>query len=154
MTTDFNGREPEITPNGGDAPLFAAQPVWERNRKRSAFRGRKATTNTAEPTPSVAAPEPRSFAREEPAMTLDDPMDRPMSDRTATVTNTTLAAAPPTEREPMVAPISQPVRTTRAKASSGASPAVIAGGLAALLVIGAGGWYLSRPHDGVPELAP
>ncbi len=161
MTTDFNSREPEITPNGADAPLFAAQPVWDRNRKRRGFGGRK----TAAPAPSVAAPEPRTFAREEPAMTfdraIDEPMERPMSapiDRPATVTNSTMAAplatAPLAADEPLAAPIGRPVRTTRAKASSGASPAVIAGGVAALLVIGAGGWYLSRPHDGVPELAP
>jgi Meckel syndrome type 1 protein len=154
MTTDFNGREPDITTNGADAPLFAAQPVWERNRKRSAFGGRKPAAKIVEPTPSVVSPEPRSFAREEPAMMLDDPMDRPISDRTATVTNTTLAAAPLAADEPLAAPIGRPVRTTRAKASSGASPALIAGGVAALLVIGAGGWYLARPHDGVPELAP
>jgi len=146
MPTDFNGRESDISENGGDAPLFASQPIWERNRKRRGFGGRK----TAAPAPSDAAPEPRSF--DEPAMTLNDPIDRPMAEplnRPATVTNTTLAAD-----EPMATPIGRPARTTRAKASSGASPAVIAGGLAALLVIGAGGWYLTRPHDGVPELAP
>lgn len=151
MPTDFNGREPDSSQNGEDAPLFASQPIWERGRKRRGFGGRK----TAAPAPAVA-PEPRAFAREEPAMTLDRPVDRPMDaaperpiDRPATTTNTTLAA-----EEPMATPIGRPMRTTRAKASSGASPAVIAGGLAALLVIGAGGWYLSRPHDGVPVLAP
>lgn len=137
MPTDFDGREPDTSPSGADSPLFASQPIWERDRKRRGFGGRK----TAAPAPPS---EPRGASWEEPAMTLDRPMERP-----ATVTNTTLAAD-----EPRAAPRGRSVRSSRAKASSGASPAMIAGGVAALLAVGAGGWYLTRPHDGVPDLAP
>lgn len=131
MPTDFNGSEPEISPAERSDALFVANPVWERGRKRRTFGARRA----AAPTPT-RTPEPRSF-----------------TPTAATMTPSTLAAEPPLA-EPATAPIRErPVRTTRVK-SSGISPLALGGAVAAVAVIGIGGWYMTRPHDGVPTLAP
>ena len=62
MPTDFNGREPASAANGADSPLFATQPIWERNRKRRGFGGKASPPRPATP---AAEPEPRTFARED-----------------------------------------------------------------------------------------
>ncbi|WP_293677742.1 hypothetical protein [uncultured Phenylobacterium sp.] len=171
MSTDFQGREPTITPNS-DAPLFAANPVWERSRKKKSMLGGRKTTAPmtaqapmAEPgpapmasdrlapdglSPDRVAAEPRSFAAEEPAMILDRPVDRPFAAGTgATTTHSTLAAS-----EPMAAARHPAAARTARTGNAGPSAALIAGGVAAVALVAVGGWYAMAPRDGVPELAP
>ena len=157
MTTDFNRREPD-TSSSDDGSMFAAKPIWEQRgkKRRGGFGGgRKASTDAPAPAPEPSAPETRTFAppeaapeaaRAQPDLTLD----RPMS---STATPSTFAAGETTGDEPMATPI-RASTTTRAKPKSGASPAIIAGGVAALALVAAGGWYMARPHGGVPTLAP
>src|SRR6185295_445189 len=60
-----------------------------------------------------------------------------------------------TDEAPLATPIGRTTTTrTTAPRRSGASPAMIAGGVAVLALVAVGGWYLARPHDGVPELQP
>ncbi len=84
MATNFTGSEPELNPAAGEAPLFAATPVWERNRKKKGFGARRApaaeAATVAVPEARVA-PETRSFAQEEYAAPLADTSDRPMVER-------------------------------------------------------------------------
>ena len=175
MATNFTGSEPEVTPTTGDSPLFAATPVWDRGRKKKGFGARRATPARNEPAATVVAPETRSFTQDAyAAPPLGEQADRPLTDRpmdrhvqrpldrpverpieAATVTPSVLAT-PMSETEadsPMLAPISR-TRSVKARQMSGASPVLIAGGVAAFIAIGAIGWYASRPPSGVPELAP
>jgi hypothetical protein len=163
MPTEFTGREPEIS-SDAESSMFGATPVWDRARKRRGFGGRKSAAPRTEVPKTEAAPppaaaEPRSFAPDdystmgpaEQEMILDRPLaaDQPLQTG-PTVTNSTLAA-----EEPLAAPIGPTERTRTVVAKkSGPSSAMIAGGVAVLALIGVGGWYLARPHDGVPELAP
>ena len=167
MTTNFEGRESTTTPTNGDAPLFAAQPVWERSRKKKGMFGAKRPAEpmaAAEPAimandrlapdglaPDRIAPETRSFAAEDTSIILDSPIDRPFAAGTgATMTHSTLAAD-----EPLAAPIGRPAMARSVKArNAGPSAAVIAGAIAAVALVAVGGWYAMAPRDGVPELAP
>jgi len=159
MSMDHDRRESE-TPTQQEGMMFAATPIWERNRKRRGLGGRKATPAAAEPT---IAPEPRSFAAEPDDVEEPMALDRPVTDRTmatdysraeyadmgpsATATNSTLAAE---DDAGLVAPIA---RTDRQPRSNGVGPAVIGAAAIAAVAIAAGGWFVTR-DNGVPELAP
>ena len=67
----------------------------------------------------------------------------------ATITPSTFAA-----EETLIAPPIGRTASARVTGNTGASPAVIAGALAAVALLGVGGWYVMSPHDGVPELTP
>ncbi|WP_156696729.1 hypothetical protein, partial [Phenylobacterium sp. CCH12-B4] len=170
MSMDFNGRESDKPITDQEGVMFAAQPVWERSRKRKGFGARRAAAPAAE---TPVAPEPRSFAAtrdDEEPMVLDTPVDRSPADRDYarseyaamnTTTPSTLASEPAREREAeagLVAPIgvgrgASP--SARAARSNGVAPAAIAAGVVALGALGATGWYMSRDTaDGVPELTP
>ncbi len=175
MSMDFNGRESDKPITDQEGVMFAAQPVWERNRKRKGFGARRAAAPAAT---SPVAPEPRSFAAErdyEEPMVLDTPVERAPADRMVadrdyvrseyatmnTTTPTTLASEPVRERDAdvgLVAPIGVgrgTSRSTRAAKSNGVAPAAIAAGVVALGALGATGWYMSRDTaEGVPELTP
>lgn len=153
MSMDFNGRESEKPITDQEGVMFAAQPVWERSRKRKGFGARRAATPVAQ--------EPRSFAaeRDEEPMALDTPVDRAYGRSEYVTTHSTLAAEPEVEGDGgLVAPIGigrGASRSTRAKASGGVAPAAIAAGVLALGALGATGWYMSRADtSGVPELTP
>ncbi|HKP80101.1 MAG TPA: hypothetical protein VJU34_13355, partial [Phenylobacterium sp.] len=75
MSTDFTGRESDEPLTDQEGGMFAAQPIWERNRKKKGFGLRKGAG-----APPVAAPEPRSFAAEpdEEPLALDTPVDSPL----------------------------------------------------------------------------
>jgi len=170
MSMDNDRRDPEKPITEQEGAMFAAEPIWERNRKRRGLGGRKGAA--AAP---MVSPEPRTFAAErdyEEPMALDEPMtlDRPLSDRpaadysraeyaemgagaaTATTTHSTLAAE---EDTGLIAPIGRPsTRADREPRSRGTAPAAIgAAAVVGLLAIGAAGWFMTR-DDGVPELAP
>jgi len=158
MSMDFTGRESETPITDQEGVMFAAQPVWERNRKKKGFGGRK--TAAAAPAATVA-PEPRSFAAErdiEEPMALDRPVTRPATvyPRTeyaamnsSAPTRSTLAADEPVG---LAAPIAG-TRNVRSAKSSSAAPAAIAAAVVGLGALGAAGWYMSRDTSGVPELA-
>lgn len=151
MSMNFNDREPETSATEAEGVLFASNPVWDRNRKRRGFGGKK-----------VAA-EPRTFApADEPEMTLDRPIAPsvarpaaarvdPILDQPMTTTNSTLAIE---DDAVLAAPTSRPQPTLRARKANSAAPAAIAAALVAVGALGAVGWYAVQPHDGVPELAP
>jgi hypothetical protein len=177
MSMDYerNGSDKPITEQEG--VMFAAQPVWERNRKRRGFGGRK-TTSAAAPETNIApmttvAPEPRSFAadRDDEPMALDTPVTpgaypragyTDMRDTRATpaeAVTTPVSSAPlrndAAEDAGLVAAIGRP--TARGKGttrSRNMGPAAIAAGVVALGAIGAVGWMASHGDDGVPELSP
>lgn len=175
MSMDFNGRESDKPITDQEGVMFAAQPVWERSRKRKGFGARRAAAPAAA---TPVAPEPRSFAAErddEEPMVLDSPVDRASMDRSLsdrdyvrseyatmnTTTPSTLASEPIREREAdtgLVAPIGvgrSTSRSTRVAKSNGIAPAAIAAGVVALGALGATGWYMSRDTaNGVPELTP
>lgn len=162
MSMEFSGRESDKPITDQEGVMFAAQPVWERSRKRKGFGARKA----AAPVSTVVAPEPRSFAAErdyDEPMALDTPVERPIAstsvDRAyARSEYATMSPAPATDVETdggLVAPIgiSRSTRSTRARSAGGVAPAAIAAGVVALGAIGATGWYMSRTDtSGVPEL--
>jgi hypothetical protein len=165
MSMDFKGSDSDTPITDQEGVMFAAQPVWERNRKRKGFGGRK--TASAAPAATVVTPEPRSFAAErdyEEPMALDRPVDRPTAatiastpvyPRTeyaamgASTTNSTLAADEPIG---LAAPIGG-TRNTRSTKSNSVAPAAIAAAVVGLGALGAAGWYMSRDTSGVPELA-
>lgn len=161
MSMDFTGRESDKPITEQEGEMFAAQPIWERNRKRKGFGGRKAVP--AAPAATVA-PEPRSFAAErddEEPMALDRPVDAPAAATTyprsdyaamnsGATTRPTLAAE---DDAGLAAPIAG-TRNTRSAKSSSAAPAAIAAAVVALGALGAAGWYMSRDTSGVPELTP
>jgi len=167
MSMDFSGRESDKPLTDQDESLFAAQPIWERNRKRKGFGGRKtASAAPAAPAAATVAPEPRTFAAErdyEEPMALDRPinrpsmdrpaMDRPMAsspmDRPLMSTNSTLARD---QDAGLVTPIAH-ASTKRPAKSSSIAPAAIAAAVVGLGALGAAGWYMSREPEGVPELA-
>lgn len=175
MSMDFNGRESDKPITDQEGVMFAAQPVWERSRKRKGFGARRVAAPAVE---TPVASEPRSFAAErddEEPMVLDTPVDRAAADRPLmdreyvrseygtmnTTTPSTLASEPVREREAdagLVAPIGVgrgASRSARAAKSNGVAPAAIAAGVVALGALGATGWYMSRDTaDGVPELTP
>ena len=144
--------------------MFAANPVWERGKKRRGFGRKAAPAATVAPIPTVT-PEPRTFAAErdyEEPMALDRPIDRPI-DRPDPVTTYAMgpAAATPSTlaaEEPdagLVAPIGRPTtRVDRQPKSRGIGPAAIAAGAIALVAAGGVGWYAMQDRDGVPELTP
>ena len=110
-----------------DAPMFAAIPSWERNRKRRGF-GFSAPRATRAVTPIMA---------EE---TLD-PLDAP-GDSFADPSTGAFATAP------VYANRTAPRRTT------GPAMAVMAG-LIAVVGLGAAAYYAAQPHDtGMAELTP
>lgn len=169
MSMDFerNREQKPITEQEG--LMFAATPVWERNRKRKGF-GRK-TAPAATAAPSVVAPEPRSFAGERYD---DEPMalDTPIHDRSDAAERTVGYERVSTDYDPaaapyrtnrasedsdagLVAPIGRPAaRTERRATSKGMGPVALAAGVVTLGAIGAVGWYASQPGEGVPEMAP
>lgn len=179
MSTDFNGPESDKPLTDQEGQMFAAQPIWERNRKRKGFGGRK----TASVAPAaMVSPEPRTFAAErdyEEPMALDRPlnaptdaplaasMDAPLGAATpareyprseyaamnaGTTTNSTLAADEPVG---LAAPIggTRNVRSVKSAKSNSVAPAAIAAAVVGLGALGAAGWYMSRDTSGVPELA-
>jgi len=170
MSMDFTGRESDKPITDQEGVMFAAQPVWERSRKRKGLGARRAAAPAAA---TPVAPEPRSFAAprdDEEPMVLDTPVDSIAADRDyvrseyatmSTTTPSTLASEPVREHEAdagLVAPIGvgrSTSRSTRATKSNGVAPAAIAAGVLALGALGATGWYMSRDTaDGVPELTP
>jgi len=158
MSTDFNGRESDKPITDQDSGMFAAQPIWERNRKKKGFGARKTAA-------APVSPEPRTFAAErdyDEPMALDTPVDTPVHtpadnplDRpiASTATPSTLAAETETDAG-LVAPIGTGRSTASAPKSKGVAPAAIAAGVVALGALGAAGWYMSRDSAGVPELTP
>lgn len=146
MSMDYQGRASGKSITEQEGVMFAAQPVWERNRKRKGGFGRKAA---AAPAP-VVAPEPRSFAAERDApMPLDRPVERPVD-------------APYVRAEPamasdegLVAPIGRPTaRVSRGSKSKGMGAAALVAGVVTLGAVGAVGWMATQGGDGVPEIAP
>lgn len=146
MSTNLTGQEPEMTPTNSEAPLFAANPVWERRGKKRGFGARKTAAPAASTAPQrEVAPEPRSFASD-PRPTSAAAVAPAMA-RADAVTPSTPAAA-----QPAAAPFN---RTRAVKRSSGPSPALIGGAVGAVALLAVGGWYASQPRDGgVPELTP
>lgn len=153
MSMDFNGRETDKPVTEQDGVMFAAQPVWDRNRKRKGFGGRKTT---------AVAVEPRTFAPETETpisrdrVTVAPLASTPVYPRTEYVAmNPGAAAGPRMDRaeEPvgMTAPIAGTRNTRKAKSNS-AAPAAIAVAVVGLGALAAGGWYMSREPEGVPEL--
>ncbi|MBU2362521.1 MAG: hypothetical protein KKB47_06655, partial [Alphaproteobacteria bacterium] len=143
MSMDFNGRESENPITDQEGVMFAAQPVWDRNRKRKGFGGRKTAAPAAPIVTTVVTPEPRSFAAErdyEAPMALDRPISTPEK---------TFVADEPVG---LAAPIGG-TRNVRAAKSNSVAPAAIAAAVVGLGALAAGGWYMSRAPEGVPELA-
>ena len=133
MTTNFTGSEPATSSIDGQSALFVATPVWDRNRKRSAFGGG-----------AKASPEPRSFAPrdEAPMRSAPRPLERADADlRTRPVE--------PAAGAPMFA-----ARTVKARNAGGVSTITLAAAAGAILVLGGAGWFATRNNDAIPELAP
>lgn len=172
MSMDHDRSDKPITEQEG--VMFAANPAWERGRKRKGLGGRKisaapaATAAAVEPT-STITPEPRTFAAErdyEEPMALDRPVARPVErPMTPDAAGTEYSAMGATMASPraaaletdsgMVAPIGREPRRTAARThKSSAAPAAIAAGVAAVALVGAAGWYATQADDGIPELAP
>lgn len=137
MSTDFNGREPDTPITDQQGTMFAASPIWERNRKKKGFGARKAA-------PAEVVPEPRvvDTERGEEPMMLDTPVASPIAGAAAHRETRAEEAAPNASATP------------RAQKSRGLAPAAIAAGVVALGALGATGWYMSRDNAGMPELAP
>lgn len=154
MSMDFNGRETDKPVTEQDGVMFAAQPVWDRNRKRKGFGGRKTTAVAAEP--RTFAPEPETPISRDRA-TVAPLAATPIYPRTEyAAMNPGAATDPRMDRteEPvgMAAPIAG-TRNTRQAKSNNAAPAAIAVAVVGLGALAAGGWYMSREPEGVPELA-
>lgn len=133
MTTNFKGSEPATSSIDGQSALFVATPVWDRNRKRSAFGG--AAKRPAESRSFAAADD----APMRPALR---PMGRPDADlRTRPVE--------PAADSPMFA-----ARTAKARNAGGVSTITLAAAAGAILVLGGAGWFVTRNNDTIPELAP
>jgi hypothetical protein len=145
---DFDGKESANSGSEGESAMFGGAPIWERNRKRRGFGAKRPT-------------EPRTFApvEDEPAMTLDRPIERtPVEPPTAaaasypsaTVTNSTLAA----DEGALVAPIGRERLTRSSTRGTGGAAALIVGGVVVAAALAGTGWYAMRGHEGVPELTP
>lgn len=168
MSMDLNRPDSDKPVTEQEGVMFAAQPVWDRNRKRKGFGGRKtasASPVAADPAPSqpvtTVAPEPRSFAaRDDEELTLDRPVDRQLAS-TPVYPRTEYAAmgARPTptadESVGLAAPIggTRNTRSVKSTKSNSVAPAAIAAAVVGLGALGAAGWYMSRDTSGVPELA-
>lgn len=150
MNYQSPGSDKSITEEEG--VMFAATPVWDRNRKRKGGFGRKAAPAAAA---STVAPEPRSFV-ERDDLALDAPVQRPIPD--AYVRTDPVTARPAASAETdggMVAAIGRPTaRTTRSAKSSSVAPVALAAGIVALGAIAGVGWYATQGDDGIPEIAP
>lgn len=165
MSTDPDGREPDKPAIDQDSPMFAANPIWERSRKKKGFGSRKA--------PSVqATPEPRIFAERDDTALDTAAFDNPAQ---ATAAPGPIASSPlyrddarsdevaltPSSPDGEAGPVSPigvdrtPDVTTRDHTSRSAAPAAIAAGLVVLGALGATGWYMSRDDNArAPELTP
>lgn len=67
MSTDFTGRESDKPITEQEGAMFAAQPVWERSRKRKGFGGRRAVSGA----PSAVIS--RNPVRSPPNLTTKNP---------------------------------------------------------------------------------
>lgn len=150
MNYQTPGSDKSITEEEG--VMFAATPVWDRNRKRKGGFGRKAAPAAAA---STVAPEPRSFV-ERDDLALDAPVQRPMADTYVRPDPVISRLAPSAETDAgMVAAIGRPsARTTRSAKSSSVAPIALAAGVVALGAIAGVGWYATQGDDGIPEMAP
>lgn len=160
MSMDFNGRDSDKPVTDEEGVMFAAQPVWDRNRKRKGFGGRKTASTAAEP---------RTFADTSDAeIRLDRPVEAPpaaapayprteyaaMNPMAGTQSQTSAERNFDRTDEPvgLAAPIGG-TRNTRQTKSNSVAPAAIAATVIGLGALAAGGWYMSREPEGVPELA-
>ncbi len=153
MSMDFNGRETDKPVTEQDGVMFAAQPVWDRNRKRKGFGGRKTTTIAAETRTFAPEAEPTMSRERAAAAPLASTPVYPRTEYAAMNPNAAIRQTNRTE-EPigMAAPIAGTRNARKAKSSS-AAPAAIAVAVVGLGALAAGGWYMSREPEGVPELA-
>ena len=161
MSMDHDRREPNQPITEREGVMFAATPVWERNRKKRGFGARRAAPVATVPETTVA-PEPRSFASErdyDEPMALDRPVDRPAGAwQDPTMTPYASPSAPEEHGIPedgsLVAPIAQPSTRRNDRSGGNIAPAAIAAGVVTLGALGAAGWFMTRGDDGIPELAP
>jgi len=131
VSMESDDREPGKSVSDAEGVMFPTNPIWDRSARRRGFSGRK-----SEP----VAEEPRSFMADED----DDAemvLDRPVG---------AARAAQAEDDAGMVAPIGRSAQEPRSR-GMGAGIAVAA--VAAVAVLAAGGWYLMRDTDSVPELA-
>jgi hypothetical protein len=141
VSMDSNGREPDKSPGDAEGVMFPSTPIWERGKRRGAG-GRRSEPAAGEPvTHEPVAAEQRSFAAEDPD---DHPLDLDRPIGAAPMTSEPEAAG-------MVAPIGRTAQTPKSR-GLGAGAAVA--GIAAAALLAAGGWYVMRDTDTVPELAP
>lgn len=163
MSMDLNRPDSDTSITDQEGVMFAAQPVWDRNRKRKGLGGRKTASAppvVADTTPSrpitTVAPEPRSFARDDEDLALDRPIaSTPVYPRTEYATMETRPTATADEPMGLAAPIggTRNTRSVKSAKSNSVAPAAIAAAVVGLGAIGAAGWYMSRDASGVPELA-
>lgn len=154
MSMDFNGRETDKPVTEQDGVMFAAQPVWDRNRKRKGFGGRKTTAVAAEP--RTFDPEPETPISRDRA-TVAPLASTPVYPRTEyAAMNPGPAVSQQMDRTEETVGMAAPIagtRNTRQAKSNSAAPAAIAAAVVGLGALAAGGWYMSREPEGVPELA-
>lgn len=140
MTMDLNN----------EGSMFAPTPVWERGgkKRRGATTVRPERATFAEPT-DTATTRDMTAASTFGAATVAAPMGHEVYREERTVAPTAT-----TDTMTSDAPFTAPRRTTTTR-RAGPPVGALVGGLAAIVALGAAGWYATQPHDsGVATLTP